>query len=153
MIRLILQVILKARQLYWFVVRPKTRGVRAIVVDEYGKVLLVKHRYGQGWYLPGGGVGSGETSENALKRELKEEVGIIRFFDEERLGIYVNEQEYKVDTITVFVLRCYEIEDKKHMEVDQKKFFDPYLLPLETSPGTKRRIEEYLGIRVVTAKW
>lgn len=61
---------------YFLITRPLTLGVRAIIRNEQGQILLVKHAYSDGWHLPGGGVETGETCEAALKRELAEEVGI-----------------------------------------------------------------------------
>jgi 8-oxo-dGTP diphosphatase len=40
-------------------------GVYALVFDELGRVALV-HEEGE-WYLPGGGIEAGETSEQALE--------------------------------------------------------------------------------------
>ena len=61
---------------YFLLTRPLTLGVRAIIRNEQGQILLVKHTYFHGWHLPGGGVETGETCEAALERELAEEVGI-----------------------------------------------------------------------------
>jgi 8-oxo-dGTP pyrophosphatase MutT (NUDIX family) len=140
--------------MYWFVVRPKTQGVRAMVINSQNKVLLVKHRYGGGeWYLPGGGMKLNENCEDALKRELNEEVGITFSLVEKLLGMYANNREYKSDTITVYVIRQYDSMDKEHMEVEKKEFFDMQSLPMGVSPGTKRRIEEYLGVREIIREW
>jgi len=54
-------------------------GAGAVVEDETGRILLVKHRperggYWQGkWICPGGRLEPGETIEEAIKREVKEE--------------------------------------------------------------------------------
>lgn len=53
-------------------------GVGAVIVDE-GLVLLVKRKYeplaGQ-WSLPGGAVEVGETLEECVAREMREETGL-----------------------------------------------------------------------------
>ena len=48
----------------------------AIITDGHGRVLLLKHRFrpGSGWGLPGGFIEQGEQPEEALRRELREEI-------------------------------------------------------------------------------
>lgn len=50
----------------------------ACVLVEDGKILLAKHKRGgeEYWVLPGGGLKSGETIADCLKRELWEESGL-----------------------------------------------------------------------------
>jgi 8-oxo-dGTP diphosphatase len=50
----------------------------AIVVDPQDRVLLLKHRFrpGAGWGIPGGFIAAGEQPDEAVKRELREEVGL-----------------------------------------------------------------------------
>lgn len=50
----------------------------AVVTDAQGRVLLLKHffRVGSGWGIPGGFMEKGEQPEEALRRELREEVGL-----------------------------------------------------------------------------
>jgi 8-oxo-dGTP diphosphatase len=52
--------------------------VGAVVVDERGRVLLLNHvfRSGSGWGIPGGFIEKGEQPEEALRRELREEIGL-----------------------------------------------------------------------------
>ncbi|MFN4115405.1 MAG: NUDIX hydrolase [Inhella sp.] len=53
--------------------------MRAIVIDSAQAVLLIQpHGYRDGnWTLVGGGVEHGETTEQAMRRELAEEVGLV----------------------------------------------------------------------------
>ncbi|MFS8085308.1 MAG: NUDIX hydrolase [Acidobacteriota bacterium] len=53
-----------------------TAGV--IIFDDDGRVLLLDHvfRPDSGWGLPGGFLNQGEQPEAALRREMREEIGI-----------------------------------------------------------------------------
>jgi len=77
-----------AERLEWFralkswlepVDRP---AVRALVLDEEGRTVLVQFRDDAGqvwWATPGGGIDEGEDPEAALRRELAEELGLDEF--------------------------------------------------------------------------
>ena len=47
------------------------------VFDERGRVLLQKRGDSENWGFPGGAIELGETPENAVIRELKEETGLV----------------------------------------------------------------------------
>lgn len=47
-----------------------------LVAHQDNKLLLVRVRQNQLWYLPGGKIEPGESPEAALRRELAEELGI-----------------------------------------------------------------------------
>jgi ADP-ribose pyrophosphatase YjhB (NUDIX family) len=129
--------------MYLAVARPITVGVRAVLVRE-GQVLLVRHTYQDHWYLPGGGVKRGETLTEALMRELREEVG-ARVGNVALLGMYSNFYEHKSDHVAVFVCTAFELGDAQNAEIETSAFFALDALPPGASPGTRRRIADYLG--------
>ncbi len=55
-----------------------TVSAGAVVVDNEGRVLLLRHvfRTGSGWGIPGGFIQAGEQPEVAIRRELMEETGL-----------------------------------------------------------------------------
>jgi len=59
--------------------QPIMIGVGAVIEDGAGRILLVKHRPERGgfwqgkWICPGGELEPGETIEEGIKREVKEE--------------------------------------------------------------------------------
>lgn len=57
--------------------KPWRVGVRALLLDPADRVLLVRFSFPpQPWAGPGGGLEPGESDEDALRRELAEEVGL-----------------------------------------------------------------------------
>jgi len=58
---------------------PKRQGVRALLFDDAGRVLLFRYgnEYSMWWITPGGGQLPGESDEQTLRRELREECGLV----------------------------------------------------------------------------
>ncbi|HNU07501.1 MAG TPA: NUDIX hydrolase [Pyrinomonadaceae bacterium] len=56
-----------------------TVSVAAIITDSSGRILLLEHLLRpqrSGWGIPGGFINFGEQFEDAIRREMREEVGI-----------------------------------------------------------------------------
>jgi ADP-ribose pyrophosphatase YjhB (NUDIX family) len=69
----------RVRRLGVRLVEPRfTVTAGAVITDEGGRVLLLNHvfRTGSGWGIPGGFMEKGEQPEEALRRELREEIGL-----------------------------------------------------------------------------
>lgn len=131
-------------RLYWRVFKPKTYGSRAILFNQ-GKILLAKNINSRHWSLPGGRIDKGETPEKCLLRELKEELCLSGIKIDHKLGEYVSNKEGKKDTVHIFVINLETQEFDKQWELEEAKWFSLDNLPENTSPATKRRIEEFIG--------
>jgi len=140
-IRSIYRILYLAASVYWSLVRPVTLGVR-VILERDGKVLLVKHTYRDGWFLPGGGVKRGETLEQAARREVSEEVG-VQTKTMCLHGVYFNTSEYKSDHIGVFSCADFVLSGKMDYEIACCAWFSFDKLPVSTGDGTKRRLMEY----------
>lgn len=58
-------------------VKPEVHGVSLIGFDATGRLLLVRHSYGTAkWSMPAGGMRRGEDPEAAIRREMREELGV-----------------------------------------------------------------------------
>jgi ADP-ribose pyrophosphatase YjhB (NUDIX family) len=130
-------------RLKWFFTRPMSIGVRILLLQDI-EILLVKHTYQNHWYLPGGGVKKKETLEQAIKRECKEEIG-AELYDIQIFGAYSNFYEYKNDHIIVFSCSNFSLKQKKNTEIEMLKFFNINSLPKDISPGSYKRISEYVN--------
>lgn len=51
-------------------------GVSALVSDDQGRILLVRHSDDGLWNVPGGAVEPDESPANAVRREIREETGL-----------------------------------------------------------------------------
>jgi ADP-ribose pyrophosphatase YjhB (NUDIX family) len=140
---------------YWRFARAMTLGVRALVVDERGRVFLVRHSYVSGWHLPGGGVEAGETLAQAVARELREEGNIEVTAPPQLHGIFFNTRASRRDHVAVFVVRAFRqtaapVPDR---EIRATGFFALDALPNDTTASTRARIIEVLGGAPVSERW
>jgi ADP-ribose pyrophosphatase YjhB (NUDIX family) len=143
--------------IYWKLTKPLTIGVRAIILDKEEKFLLVRHRGTTQWYLPGGQVNAKETLIEALKREIREETGIMIAKDSgiEILGCYSGFAEGKSDHSLVFVIRNIGPMNSspQSIEIDDCSFFAYEEIPRTVSPGTYRRLREYVKEIPISYEW
>jgi ADP-ribose pyrophosphatase YjhB (NUDIX family) len=147
----------RAARLFWRVTRPRTLGIRALLLDAEGRVALVRHTYADHWYLPGGGVKKGESLEAALRRELDEEIAVTGVAIERVVGLYHNVREGKDDHVVVVAVRTAaaggDLRRADRLEIAEAGWFAPDALPPGTSPATARRIAEYRDGATALADW
>jgi ADP-ribose pyrophosphatase YjhB (NUDIX family) len=141
--------------LYFRLTRGLTLGVRAAVLDETGRVFLVRHTYTPGWHLPGGGVEIGETLVEALAKELREEACIRLTAEPVLHGVFFNRGLSRRDHVAVFVVRDFVVESDKQpdREIAEAGWFPLETLPEDTTAGTRRRLAEIVGDAMVGADW
>jgi mutator protein MutT len=100
----------------------------AVVTDERGRVLLLQHRFrpGAGWGVPGGFLEQGEQPDDALRRELREEVGL----EVENVKLFAT-QAFKTakQVELVFTARAVGDPDQLSFEIQKAAWFLPHELP------------------------
>ncbi len=134
--------------------RGLTLGTRTAVIDGQNRVLLVRHSYAPGWFLPGGGVERGETIYQAAVREIREEAGIVANGDPVLKGICLNDLQFPGDHIAVLLLRDFTRADwRPNLEISAAEFFDLDGLPDGTSAGTRRRLKEFISGQTIAPQW
>jgi len=114
-------------------------GVYALIFDDEGRVLLGHRRDVDWWNLPGGGMEAGETVDEALCREVREETGLE--IEVERLvGVYSKPQKQEV----VLTFRCRNIGGtlQPTEETRENRYFSSANLPHNTLPKHRQRVED-----------
>ena len=129
-------------QHYWRLARPITVGVRLLMIQN-GEVILVQHSYDPHWHLPGGGLKRGETLEEAVRREAREEVGGV-LADLQLFGVYSSFAQGKSDHVAAFISEQFTWTPPAGQAEIAEVISAPLdALPPRTTPGTKRRLAEY----------
>lgn len=141
---------------YFLLRRPMTLGVRGLVHDrEAGSVFLIRHTYVPGWHLPGGGVESGETMPQSLERELEEEGNIELTAPPLLASLHYNRQASRRDHVALFLIESFRQTAPKlpDREIAEAAFFPVDALPADTTPATRRRIEEIVTGKPASPYW
>jgi 8-oxo-dGTP pyrophosphatase MutT (NUDIX family) len=141
------------RLAFRWVRRPLSLGVRGLVVNGNGEVLLVRHTYMDGWFLPGGGVKRRESVRQGLDRELIEEVGVTLKSEPELLGLYSNSFGFRSDHVALFVVRDYAHSHRENAEIAEWGFYSMSALPDGVGRGTRDRLAEFQGRREKCFDW
>lgn len=134
--------------------RGMTLGVRGVAVDAEGRVLLVKHTYVYGWWLPGGGIERGQTAEDAVVQEMREEAGLIVEGRPALISVHSNERYFRGDHVLVYRIDRFTMTDRSsHGEIAEIGWFDPVALPEDTHRATRARLAEVFGEAEATPEW
>jgi ADP-ribose pyrophosphatase YjhB (NUDIX family) len=147
--RIIYKIAYPIARLYWFIFRPLSFGVKCVVECD-GQILLVKNSYTRTnqWTFPGGGIKNNEDRITAVKREIKEETGII-LSNPKYLGNFFTEQEYKRDTVYVFSETVPNKDIKTETsEILEAKWFNKNELPPILSPSVSKVLKIYFDNNV-----
>lgn len=117
-------------------------GVFAVIERE-GRYLLARRRDIGWWNLAGGGLEYGESVEEGLAREVREEIG-ANIAIERLLGVYSKPRKNEV--VLAFV--CHLTDDSPRPgpsdEVSEVAWFLPNEFPPDLLPKHRQRLEDAL---------
>ena len=135
--------LLPTRLLRWSMRATHTRftvTAGAIVFNDSGHVLLLKHRFrtGSGWGLPGGFLEAGEQPLDALRRELREEIG-MEIKDVEVFAARSFSKPRQVEVL--FRCRANGSPQPQDMEIERAEWFSVNSLPQGLPKDQKLFIE------------
>ena len=116
----------------------------AVITDNQGRVLLLKHRFrpGTGWGMPGGFMETGEQPEEALRRELREEVGL----EVEKVKLLATRAFQKPRQVElVFTAQALGDPEQLNYEIQKAAWFLPNELPQELAGDQAQLIKRALN--------
>jgi 8-oxo-dGTP pyrophosphatase MutT (NUDIX family) len=134
------------------VISPAVLGVAGAVFDSSGRVLLVRHSYAPGWQLPSGGVGRGEHPDDALRRELAEEVGLSGGAIH-MVALYARKAGWVSAPVAFYRIDGAVVDFRPNLEIRAICFADPLAPPPGTAPAALRRLAELSGTSGISSYW
>ena len=125
----------------WLTQPRFTVTAAAVVSDERGRVLLLRHvlRKGSGWGIPGGFLRAGEQPEEAVRREVREETG-LELEGVELAFVRTLRGVRQVEVLFRASMRAAALRGlEKGFEIDGAEWFERSRLP-EGLSGDQRRV-------------
>ena len=120
-------------------------GVHALPLTPEGRIVLVRLNYAPGWRVPGGGRKRGEAPDQAILRELREEIGLVSHGAVERLEDERSGSDGAGGGSAFFVVRDIVYRPRWSLEVAKVGEFDPGDLPEDTAEWTVHLVERFGG--------
>jgi ADP-ribose pyrophosphatase YjhB (NUDIX family) len=135
-------------KIYCFLFRPVRMGVRVVIIQN-DEVLLIRHTYLSGWYLPGGGLKRGEALDQAARREAYEETG-ADLREVKLLGVFTNFTQWKTDHTAIFLCADFKITGKSDGEIAEVLAFPLKELPPDMYSVHRDLLEKYKAGAILT---
>jgi ADP-ribose pyrophosphatase YjhB (NUDIX family) len=122
-----------------------TVSVGAIVINSENKVLLLDHvlRPASGWGIPGGFINENEAPVEAIKRELREEIGL----EIENVEVFYIRTSYRHVEI-LFSADTAQKGEVKSFEIKAIGWFNFESMPKNIGTSHKQIIKEVLSKKV-----
>ncbi len=116
-------------------------AVYALIFNPEHEILLALRRDINWWNLPGGGLELGETVEEGICREVREETGLEVEVDH-LVGVYSKPQKQEI--VLTFLCRALGGVLTTTEESRECRYFSPDAIPVNTLPKHKERIMDVL---------
>ncbi len=132
--------------IYWLVGSKYVVGVQGLVFDAEGRLLLLRHTY-KGrypWGLPGGGLARGESTAEAVIREVREEAG-LDVSVERVLAVETHPNRLLIEVF--YLCRAHGGAFRPNAEISGYRYVEPARLPPDLEPRLRRMI-----LRIVAAR-
>ena len=133
------------------IIKENPRVVVAGLIKNKNKILLCRSsKWSDLWVVPGGGIEYGETIEEAIKREIKEETGLDVEFEKILFVQELIEPKDYCKKKHLISLECICSTRNDTVTLDNKELQDyKWVTPeqglkMETDPYTHEFIEKYL---------
>ncbi len=122
----------------------------AAIIDDEGKILLIRRADNSLWAMPGGGLEVGETPAQGVVREALEESGVtcepvalVGVFDSRLCGSISRHHLYQFVFLCRPLLHIDRVDPPSHAnEIKEIRWFAEHALPSNLNPGHAYRIPE-----------